>query len=71
MASDAVKAAITHDPILVDLALQGGGSHEQYVWRFLRTEKIDLSGRKSWCESDDPEFVAKAADVVGLYMNVA
>ena len=42
--------------------------HEQYVWRFLRTEKIDLSGRKSWCESDDPEFVAKAADVVGLYM---
>ena len=26
MASDAVKAAITHAPILVDLALQGGGS---------------------------------------------
>ena len=25
-------------------------------------------GRKSWCESDDPEFVAKAADVVGLYL---
>jgi hypothetical protein len=23
---------------------------------------------KSWCESNDPEFVAKAADVVGLYM---
>jgi transposase len=40
----------------------------QYVWRFLRAQKIDLSGRKSWCESDDPEFVAKAADVVGLYM---
>jgi hypothetical protein len=42
--------------------------HEQYVWRFLREQKIDLTGRKSWCESDDPEFVAKAADVVGLYM---
>lgn len=40
----------------------------QYVWRFLRTHKIDLAGRKSWCESDDPEFTAKAADVVGLYM---
>ena len=40
----------------------------QYVWRFLRAQKIDLSGRKSWCESTDPEFVAKAADVVGLYM---
>ena len=32
MASDAVKAAITHDPILVDLALQGGGSHGAFTW---------------------------------------
>jgi hypothetical protein len=23
---------------------------------------------KSWCESDDPDFVAKAADIVGLYL---
>jgi hypothetical protein len=30
--------------------------------------KIDLSGRKSWCESDDPAFAAKAADIVRLYM---
>jgi hypothetical protein len=36
--------------------------HEQYVWRFLRAQKIDLSGRTSWCESNDPEFVAKAAE---------
>jgi transposase len=42
--------------------------HEQYIWRFLRAHKIDLSGRKSWCESNDPDFVAKAADIVGLYM---
>ena len=42
---------------------------EQYVWRFLRGPKIDLSGRKSWCESTDPEFVSKAADIVGLYMS--
>lgn len=40
----------------------------QQVWRVLRAQKIDLSTRKSWCESSDPEFVAKAADVVGLYM---
>jgi transposase len=45
-----------------------GDVHEQQVWRFLRDQKIDLAGRKSWCESDDPEFVAKAAEVVGLYM---
>jgi transposase len=41
----------------------------QYVWRFLRAQKIDLSGRKSWCESDDPEFAAKAAEIVGLYLD--
>lgn len=41
----------------------------QYVWRFLREHKIDLAARKSWCESNDPEFVAKAADVVGLYID--
>ena len=40
----------------------------QYIWRFLRAHKIDLAGRKSWCESDDPAFAAKAADIVGLYM---
>jgi transposase len=50
------------------IASELGDVHEQQVWRFLRAQKIDLSGRKSWCESDDPEFVAKAADVVGLYM---
>ena len=41
----------------------------QYVWRFLRAHKIDLSGRKSWCESNDPEFAAKAAEIVGLYLD--
>src|SRR6266851_654178 len=41
----------------------------QYVWRFLREHKIDLAARKSWCESNDPAFAAKAADVVGLYVD--
>jgi len=45
-----------------------GNGHVQYVWRFLRAQKIDLSRRKSWCQSDDPEFAAKAAEIVGLYM---
>src|SRR5712692_9513856 len=30
----------------------------QYVWRFLRAQKIELSPRKFWCESNDPAFVA-------------
>ena len=45
-----------------------GDVNVQYVWRFLRKHKIDLSGRKSWCVSNDPEFAAKAAEIVGLYM---
>jgi hypothetical protein len=30
--------------------------------------KIDIVVRKSLCESNDPSFTAKAADVVGLYV---
>ena len=41
-----------------------GDIHVQYVWRFLRAQKIDLTGRKSWCVSNDPDFAAKAADIV-------
>jgi transposase len=41
------------------LAAALGDVDVQYVWRFLRGQKIDLSGRKSWCESNDPEFVAR------------
>ena len=40
----------------------------QQVWRVLRAQKIDLAARKSWCESNDPDFAAKAAAIVGLYM---
>ncbi len=40
----------------------------QHIWRFLRAQKIDLAGRKSWCPSQDPAFAAKAAEIVGLYL---
>lgn len=39
------------------------------VWRLLRKEGGCLSRQRSWCVSTDPEFVAKAADIVGLYLN--
>ena len=51
------------------LAKALGDVDVQYVWRFLRAHKIDLAGRKSWCESDDPDFAAKAAEIVGLYLD--
>jgi hypothetical protein len=44
-----------------------GDADVQSVWRFLRSHKIDLAARKSRCESNDPNFTAKAANVVGLY----
>ena len=48
------------------LARQLGDVSDQHIWRFLRAQRIDLAGRRSWCLSSDPEFVAKAADIVGL-----
>jgi hypothetical protein len=40
------------------LSRELGDVSDQYVWHFLRAHKIDLAARKSWCESDDPDFVA-------------
>ena len=51
------------------LAKSLGDVDVQYVWRFLREHNIDLAARKSWCESNDPKFAAKSADVVGLYVD--
>ena len=39
------------------------------VWRVLKKEGICLSRHRTWCVSTDPEFSAKAADIVGLYLN--
>jgi transposase len=39
------------------------------VWRVLRKEGIQLRRRRSWCVSTDPQFAAKAADIIGLYLN--
>lgn len=44
----------------------GVSSHA--VWRVLRQEGICLQRQRSWCVSTDPEFAAKAADIVGLYL---
>ena len=39
------------------------------VWKILRKHNISLQRKRSWCISTDPEFTAKAADVVGLYLD--
>lgn len=38
------------------------------IWRVLREKGISLERRHSWCVSTDPEFAAKAADIIGLYL---
>lgn len=45
-----------------------GISHD-IVWRILRQEGIQLQRMRSWCVSTDKEFSAKAADIIGLYLN--
>jgi len=39
------------------------------VQRFLKKEGIQLARMRTWCISTDPEFAAKSADIVGLYLN--
>ena len=45
------------------------GVSDDFVWRILRKEGICLQRQRSWCVSTDPQFSAKAADIVGLYLN--
>jgi transposase len=51
------------------LAKDLGDVSEHKVWRILRQLNISLTRRHSWCVSTDPEFVPKAAAIVGLYLN--
>ena len=46
-----------------------GDVSEHEVWRVLRRQGIQLQRRRSWCVSTDPEFAAKAADIVALYLD--
>lgn len=45
------------------------GMSDDAVWRILRKEGICLARQRSWCVSTDPEFIPKAADIIGLYLS--
>lgn len=51
------------------LAMALGDVSAVHVWRVLARLRISLRRRHSWCLSTDPEFAAKAADIVGLYLD--
>lgn len=46
-----------------------GNVSPDYVWRIMHRHGISLERKASWCISTDPEFAAKATDIVGLYLN--
>ncbi len=46
-----------------------GDVPKHQVYSALRRHGIQLQRRRSWCISTDPEFAAKAADIVGLYLD--
>ena len=50
------------------LARALGDVSEDHIWRVFRKHGIHLQRRHSWCLSTDPEFAAKAADIVALYL---
>jgi transposase len=52
---------------LLARALGDVSAHQ--VWRVLRSQRIHLQRRRSWCISTDPQFAPKAADIVGLYLH--
>src|SRR3974377_538056 len=51
------------------LAQSLGDVSKHEGWRVLRARGIQLQRRRSWCLSTDPQFAAKAADIVGLYLH--
>ena len=57
--------ACWHGPAVA--AKLGGSVHT--VWRVLRQAAIYLQRQCSWCVSTDKEYAAKAANIVGLYLN--
>lgn len=48
---------------------QALGVSDDAVWRILRKEGIQLRRHRSWCVSTDPEFAAKAADIIAMYLS--
>ena len=44
------------------------GCSKDIVWRILKSEGISLKRQRSWCISTDKDFAAKAADIVGIYI---
>ena len=47
---------------------KAAGAKKSTVYAVLAKDGIHLQRSRSWCVSTDPQFAAKAADIVGLYL---
>jgi transposase len=47
---------------------KAAGAKKSTVYALLAKDGIHLQRSRSWCVSTDPQFAAKAADIVGLYL---
>ena len=47
---------------------KAAGAKKSTVYALLQKDGIQLQRSRSWCVSTDPQFAAKAADIVGLYL---
>ena len=47
---------------------KAAGAKKSTVYALLQKDGIHLQRSRSWCVSTDPQFAAKAADIVGLYL---
>ena len=45
------------------------GVKKSTIYALLQKDGIQLQRTRSWCVSTDPNFAAKAADIIGLYLN--
>ena len=44
------------------------GAKKSTVYNVLQKDGVQLQRMRSWCVSTDPDFAAKAADIIGLYL---
>lgn len=44
------------------------GAKKSSVYALLQKDGVQLQRTRSWCVSTDPDFAAKAADIIGLYL---
>ena len=46
------------------------GAKKSSLYALLQKDGVQLKRKRSWCDSTDSHFAAKAADIIGLYLRL-